>query len=310
MKMQQKNNLQMTLITSFITLFLLSFNANADTLAEKVSACTNAMNKGDLVGAMSAAGEILKLDNKNYDGLLCKGRAQSAKGDYAEALITLELAAKQAQPGFEQIISQIFIGNLHKNNNKNAAAIAAYEASIKICETEKNDKFKRINLNLIGDTQTQNNDFKAALASYQAAAKLAMNDNERAESFEHIAAANSALGQNDAAIEYQLKASMMQGQSGTREDFANANLALARYHLQAKDYIAAQNTYAKLIKFSQDNGSAYFEAKANYGLAQTKLAAGDNLTAKSLMEDALKLAKSSGEGELANEINVSLKKLN
>ncbi len=310
MKMQQKNNLQMTLITSFITLFLLSFNANADTLAEKVSACTNAMNKGDLVGAMSAAGEILKLDNKNYDGLLCKGRAQSAKGGYAEALITLELAAKQAQPGFEQIISQIFIGNLHKNNNKNAAAIAAYETSIKICETEKNDKFKRINLNLIGDTQTQNNDFKAALASYQAAAKLAMNDNERAESFEHIAAANSALGQNDAAIEYQLKASMMQSQSGTREDFANASLALARYHLQAKDYIAAQNTYAKLIKFSQDNGSAYFEAKANYGLAQTKLAAGDNLTAKSLMEDALKLAKSSGEGELANEINVSLKKLN
>ena len=308
--MKQKNKLQITLITSFITLFSLSFNVNADALSDKIAACTAAMNNGDLAGAISASNDILKLDSKNRDGLLCKGRALGAQGEYSEALTTLEMAAKESQPGFEQIISHIFIGNLHKNNNKYAAAIAAYNASLKISEAEKNDKFKRINLNLMGDTHTQNNDLNAALASYQAGSMLAMNDNERAENFEHLGATYSALNLHDAAIEYQLKATLMQERAGTRDDYANATLALGRVYTQAKDYPAAENTYAKLIKFSKDNGSAYYETKANYGLAQTKAAEGDNNTAKSMMTDALKVAKNMGEADLAAEIDLSLKKLN
>ena len=310
MKTTRKNNLQFTLITSFITLFLLSFNTSADTLSDKVSACNVAMNKGDFIAAIAISNEMLKLDSKSRDGLLCKGRALGAKGDYSEALSALEMSAKQSQLGFEQIISYIFIGNLHKNNHKNAAAISAYENSIKICEAEKNDKFKRINLNLIGDTQTQNNDLNAALASYLAGTKLAMNDNERAENFERLGTTYSALNQHDAAIEYQLKATLMQERAGTRDDYANANLALGRIYTQAKDYPAAENTYAKLIKFSKDNGSAYYETKANYGLAQAKAAEGDSKSAKSMMTDALKIAKNMGENELAAEIDSSLKKLN
>ena len=310
MKIKQKNNIQITLITSFITLFLISFNASADTLSDKVTACNVAMNKGDLTSAISVSDEILKLDSKSHDGLLCKGRALGAKGDYAEGLNTLEMAAKQSQPGFEQVISYIFIGNLHKSNNKYTSAIAAYETSIKICDAEKNDKFKRINLNLIGDTHTQNNDLNAALASYQAATKLAMNDNERAENFEHLAATYSALNQHNAAIEYQLKATLMQDKAGTRDDYANASLALGRVYAQAKDFPAAENTYAKLIKFSKDNGSVYYETKANYGLAQAKAAEGDRVAAKNMMTDALKMAKNIGENELAAEIDSSLKKLN
>ena len=307
--MKQKNKLQITLITSFITLFSLSFNVNADALSDKIAACTVAMNKGDITGAMVAANDILKLDNKNHDGLLCKGRALGAQGQYEAALTALESSAKQSQNGFEQIISHIFIGNLHKNNNKFAAAIAAYETSLKISEAEKNDKFKRINLNLMGDTHTQNNDLNAALASYQAGSKLAMNDNERAENFEHLGATYSALNLHDAAIEYQLKATLMQERAGTRDDYANASLALGRVYTQAKDFPAAENTYAKLIKFSKDNGSAYYETKANYGLAQAKAAEGDSTTAKSIMTDALKLAKNMGETDLATEIDLSLKKL-
>ena len=308
--MKQKNNLQITLIISFITLFIISINVNADTLSDKISTCVAAMNKGDVTQAISVSNEILKLDNKNRDGLLCKGRALGVKGEYSEALSTLEMAAKQSQSGFEQVIAYIFIGNLNKKNNKNAAAIAAYEASIKICDTEKNDKFKRISFNLIGDTHTQNNDLNAALTSYQAGSKLAMNDNERAEDFEHLAATYSALNQHDAAIEYQLKATLMQDRAGTRDDYANASLALGRVYTQAKDYPAAENTYAKLIQFSKDNGSAYYETKASYGLAQTKAAEGDSTTAKTMMSDALKVAKNMGETDLAAEIDDSLKKLN
>ena len=102
----------------------------------------------------------------------------------------------------------------------------------------------------------------------------------------------------------------MQDKAGTRDDYANASLALGRVYTQAKDFPAAENTYAKLIKFSKDNGSVYYETKANYGLAQAKAAEGDHVAAKSMMTDALKSAKNIGENELAEEIDSSLKKLN
>lgn len=305
--MKHKNNLQITLITSFITLFLISLNTSADTLQDKSTACNAAMNKGDLTTAISVSNDILKFDNKNHDGLLCKGRALGAKGEYVEALSTLEKAAKESKAGFEQIISTIFIGNLHKNNKKYIAAIAAYETSIKICEAEKNDKFKRINLNLIGDTQTQNNDLNAALASYLAATKLAMNDNERAENFENLGATYSALNQHNAAIEYQLKATLMQDVAGTREDYANSSLALGRIYAQAKDFPAAENTYAKLVKFSKDNGSAYYEARASVGIAQTKAASGDSAAAKLWLEGAKRIATETKDDALMQEIESSVK---
>lgn len=308
--MKQKNTLQITLISAFTALFLFSINANADAISDKITACNVALNKADYVGASTQADEILKLNNNSYDGLLCKGRALGAQGNYNEALINLESALKQSQPGFDQILTHIFIGNLHKKNNKIAEAITSYETSIKICETEKLDKFKRVNLNLIGDAHTQNKDLNAALTSYTAASKLAMNDNERADDFERLAATYNALGKGNEAIEYQLKATLMHDKSGTREQFANASVALGRVYEAAKDYPAAENTYAKLLKFSKDNGSAYYETVANFGLARTKAAVGDKASAKTMLADASVKAKNIGETELAAEIDASLKQLN
>jgi tetratricopeptide (TPR) repeat protein len=263
-----------------------------------------------LASAVSVSDEILKLETNNRDGLLCKGRALGAQGNYSVALNTLEMAEKKSQPGFEKIIANIFIGNLHKNNHKNAEAITSYEKSLKICETEKNDKFKRINLNFIGDTHMQNNDLNAALASYLVGSKLAMNDNERAESFERLASTYSILGQHDAAIENQLKATLMQQKSGTLDEYANASYELGKAYEKAKEYSNAEKTYSKLLQFSKDNGGAYYEAKANYALGRLKAIAGDATNAKTLMSDALKMAKNLGENDLAVEIDASLKNLN
>jgi tetratricopeptide (TPR) repeat protein len=269
-----------------------------------------ALNKGDLVSAVAVSDEILKTQANNREGLLCKGRALGASGKYGEALSTLELAEKQSQPGFDKIIATIFIGNLHKDNKKNVEAIASYEKSLKICESEKNDKFKRINLNLIGESQAANKDYNAALSSYLAGAKLAMNDNERADGYERLASTYGSLGQYDSAIEYQLKGVLMQQKSGTLDQYANASLALGQIYVQAKDYVNAENTYSKLIQFAKDNGGVYYESKASYGLAQTKAMAGDSANAKTIMSDALTLAKNSGERDLAAEIEASLNKLN
>ncbi len=308
--MKLNANLCKTLIKSFSLLFFISINANAYELSDKIAACTLALNKGDSASAITVSAEILKLEPNNRDGLLCKGRALGAQGKYNEALSALESAEKNTQPGFDEIISYIFIGNLHKDNNKNAEAIASYEKSLKVCELEKNEKFKRINLNLIAEAHTQNNDLNAALTNYLAGAKLAMNDNERADSYERLAATYSALGQHDQAIEYQLKGVLMQQKSGTLDQYADACLALGQIYGKAKDYANAEKTYAKLIQFSKENGGVYYEAKSSFALAQLKVANGDAVNAKSMMADALNLAKNIGESDLAAEIETSLKKLN
>jgi tetratricopeptide (TPR) repeat protein len=308
--MKQNNILQSTLISAFTALFLISFNANADALSDKISACNAALNKADVSSALATAEEILKLQSNNRDGLLCKGRALGTQGKYDDALTALNMAEKQSQPGFDQILAHIFIGNLHAKNNKSAEAIASYETSIKICDAEKHmGKYKRVNLHLIGDVHTQNKDLNAALSSYTAASKLAMNDNERADDFERLASTYSALGKNNEAIEYQLKATLMHDKSGTREQYANASAALGRVYETAKDYPAAENTYRKLLKFSKDNGSAYYETLANFGMARSKAATGDTASAKTMLAEASTMAKSIGEADLAAEIEASLKKL-
>lgn len=308
--MQYKKIQQNTLTLIFISLFVISFNAKADALSDKVTACNTALNKADISSALASADEILKQQSNHRDGLLCQGRALGAQGKYDEALKVLQMAEKQSQPGFEKILSHIFIGNLHKNNHKFAEAMASYEASFKLAEAEKLDRFKRINLNLMGETHTLNKDLTAALASYTAATKLAMNDNERADDFERLAATYSGLGKSNEAIEYQLKATLMHDKSGTREQFANASVALGQVYEAAKDYPAAENTYAKLLKFSKDNGSAYYETVANFGLARIKAAVGDTAGAKTMLAEASAAAKSIGEAQLAAEIETSLKKLN
>jgi tetratricopeptide (TPR) repeat protein len=303
-----------TLIKLFIVLFLLSFNASAKDVSDQNAACNTALNKGDANNAVAFADEVLKLEPNNRDGLLCKGRAlgaqsPAAQGKYEAALSALELAAKQSKSGFDDIITYLLIGNLHKQNNKNAEALASYKKSLQVSEAEKNDKFKLINLNLIGETYAQYNDLNAALTSYLAGSKLANNDNERADSFERLGATYSALGQHDLAIEYQLKGVLMQQKSGTLDQYADASLALGKVYEKAKEYPNAEKIYTKLIQFANENGGAYYEAKANYGLAQIKVASGDTRNAKTIMSDALKLAKSVGDTGLTTEIETAIKKL-
>jgi tetratricopeptide (TPR) repeat protein len=219
------------------------------------------------------------------------------------------LAAKQSKPGFDEVISYLLIGNLHLANKKYTEAIASYEKSLKVSETEKNDKFRLINHNLIGEAHAQNNDLNAALASYLAGSELTKNDNERADSYERLGATYSALGQHDLAIEHQLKGVNMQKRSGTLDQYANASLALGQVYGKAKDYPSAEKTYSKFIQFAKDNGGAYYETKASYELAQIKVLSGDTTNAKIMLADALKMAKNIGEGDLANEIETSIKKL-
>jgi tetratricopeptide (TPR) repeat protein len=306
MKMKFENALTIALTS----LFLISFNAFSAEVSNEVAACNNSINKGDAKMALTQSEAILEKNDKDYEGLICKGRALGLQGKYSEALAAMELAVNSTDDSFAQTISYILIGNLHKANQKTAEAIASYQKSLEICAKDNNQTYTRINHNLIGEVHTEAKDLNAALDSYLLSVRLANNDNERADSFERLAATYNALGNHDKAIEYQVKAVVMQKKAGTLTAYADASLALGKYFFDAESYSNAVRTYKKLAKFAQDNGGAYYEAKANFHMAETMFANGDKDEAKALFVGANNLANKIGAKALASEINAVQKKLN
>lgn len=305
MKFKLKN----TLITISTLLFLNSFNAFSAEVSAEVKACNDAVNKGDTKAALMQSEAILEKNKTDYEGLLCKGRALAQQGDYKKALAAMETAVNSTEDIFAKTVSYILIGNLHKSNHQPEAAVASYMKSIEMCEKKGNKTYTRMNYNFIGDTYFDEKDLDAALDNYQISVRLANNDNERAESFERLAKTYNARGNHDKAIEFQLKATVMQKQAGSLTAYADSTLLLGQYFYDAKEYSHAERNYKKLAKFAKDNGGAYYEAKANYRLAEAMYANGDKEGAKALFADANKLATKIGAKQLASEIKATQNKL-
>lgn len=304
-----KIKLEKTLKITFTLLILLSFNAFSKEPPKEVLACNEAVNKGDAETALQHAEAILKQNDTDHEGLLCKGRALKIQGKYTEALEAMQSAVEAAEQPFAKTVSYILIGNLHQSNDKPQEAIASYTKSLEVCAQTGNQRYSRINHNLIGDTYSKENDLNAALDSYATGLRLANNDNERAESFENLAKIYNTQSNHDKAIEFQLKAVVMQKQAGSLTAYADSSLLLGQYFYDAKNYTEAERHYKKLAKFAKDNGGAYYESSANYHLAEAMYANGDQAGAKTLILDAKQLAEKIGAKQLAAEIAAAEKKL-
>jgi tetratricopeptide (TPR) repeat protein len=302
--------LENTLKYIIISLFLISFNVYSAEIKTAVKACNEAVNQRDAKTALMHADQILKESNTDYEALLCKGRALDMQGDYANALAAMELATASAGDAFSKIISYILMGKLHESNDKKAEAIESFRKSLVLCAETGNQTYSRINHHYIGNVYFEKKDFNAALDSYLVSVSLANNDNERAESFEYLAKTYSALGHHDKAIEFQLKATVMQKQAGTLTAYADSTLLLGQYFVNAKAYAHAERTYQKLAQFAKDNGGAYYEAKANYHLAEALFANGDKAGASALLTEVIQMAKKMGDQELLAEVEATKKKLN
>ena len=294
----------------FTSLFLMSFNAHSAEVSAEIKACNAAVNKGDAKTALMQSEVILKKNSTDYEGLLCKGRALKQQGNYADALVAMELAEQSTQDIFAKTVSFMLIGNLHQANNKTEAAVTSYEKSIEMCGKNANKTYIFINYNLIGDAYFSAKDLHTALEGYQKGLRLAFNDSERAESFENLAKTYNALADHEKAIEFQLKATVMQKQAGDLTDYADSSLLLGQYFMDAKEYSHAERHYKKLVEFAKDNGGAYYEAAANYGLAEAMFANGDKEAAKMLFSNANKQASKIGAKQLAAEIQAKQKALN
>ncbi|HEU4708086.1 MAG TPA: tetratricopeptide repeat protein [Methylophilaceae bacterium] len=276
--------------------------ANNATVDKSINQCNQSIKEGNASKALDYANAALQLDKSSHDALLCKGRAYDALQQYPQAIEALQASEKAATDANQRMLSLLILGNVQREAGQRAQALETYEKGLTVARAEKSSSFERASQNMIGDTQLEGGQPDEALKSYQQGSQLAANDNERGESYARIASAHDKLGNPAGAIEYQIKAMLMQEQAGERDEYANAGLDLSHYYLKAKDYTGAENTINKVLKFAKDNGSPYWEARSSYVLGQVKAAQGDVEGARTLMLAAHHTARQIGATSLANEI--------
>jgi len=299
MKIGSKLKLNYTLSYVFILLFLnisTAFSAEAES-------CQQALQKGDYAKALSTAKNALKGNPKEVDTLLCQGRAFIASNDFNNALDSFKLAQLNASDSAQKTIAALLIGSTHLSLKQLDLAITSYQQALDHAKTTDSTTYVRASHLALGNAYLNDQQFELALAQYQAVNKLDANDNERGESFEKIALTHHKMGQHDAALEYQIKAYMMHEKSGTLDQYAQASIELGRYYGLAKQYIRAENTLNKIIKFAKEQGGGYYEAKGSCILGVIKAAQGEKDVAKALVNYAKSMAKNMQDTSLEDEIN-------
>lgn len=299
--------LENTSYLSFITLILLSLNINSAEVDPQIIACNAALNKQQYDAAISKANTAIKQKELAAQGMMCKGRALLAMGKKEEAKAEFVSAEKKASNDFDKTVVNLLLGNLEKEQQHYQEAIKLYETALSSAKKDDNRNYARVSYNLLGETYGLMADYTTSLKYLEEGEKLTMNDNERADSYERIAANYQAQQQFENAVIYQIKGVAMQKKAGTLDQYAEANLTLGQLYTQGKDYAHAEQTYTKLIKFSQDNGGAYYEAKTNIYLAQAKLAQGDTATANELLAQAKTIAEKIQATDLTELIETTKK---
>lgn len=287
----------------FLLIFWISLSCQAqEDIRQMLLSCNQSVEAGEYDTAIEFAQQALKYDRDNQEAWLCKGRAYGRAGQAQPAIESLQTAVQKAGTPQEHIMALTLLGNIYKNFKEHTKAIESYKKSLEVSQQNGNRRFEHINHNLMGDTLLESNEPLAALDNYLAGSQKAANDNERADSFERIAATYLSLKQYDQAIEYQVKAQIMQQKSGTLDQYANASLELGHILTEAKDYRRAEKTLSKIIQFSKDNGGAYYEAKGYYYLAKVKAAADDHAAAKVMLAEAKRIAGQIGDEVLGHDI--------
>ena len=297
--------LQVSLSTLLITLFI----NNVYAMSPESAACKQAYDQGDAKTALAQASKALNINKKDNDALLCQGRTHAVMGDYASALVSFKLAETQTSNAFDKAVATLLAGNAYKSLKQYDEAISSYQQTILHANAANNQFFERLAHNGIGDVYKAKDQLAQGLVEYELGNKLAANDNERAESFEKLALAYHNLNKNALALEYQIKAYLMNETAGNLDQYAHSSIELGRYYAIERKYASAENVLNKIVKFAKEQGGAYFEAQGSYILAKVKVATGDIPAAKALIEHARLIAKNTNDKLLEEEINLETKDL-
>lgn len=281
----------------------------ADSAASQVEQCNQALDNGDAGNALVHARAALQQHANDREALLCQGRALGETGQYPEALATMQAAEKLSSTPIEHIVALSLTGNMQKSARRYDEALASYRQSLALAQAQHDQRFERINLNLIGETLVETNQLQAALESYLAGEKLAANDTERADNYSRIAQTYSSLGRHELAVEYQIKTILSEERNGDFNRYAYANLELGRMHTIAADYAEAEKVLSRIIAESKAQHADYWEAKGYYYLALEKAASGQGADAKTLLAQAGQISKKIGADVLSAEVSQTLSKM-
>lgn len=229
---------------------------------------------------------------------LCKGRAQSALAQHPAAQASFQKAIDLKPQGLELISAHLLLGNAQLEGKLHRAALESYQQAVHLSEQQNMRRYARVAHNLIGEAYFDMGEPAEALKAFETGEKLAMNDDERADSYVHEATVYQQLQQVDKAIEYQLKGVMMLRKSGTPDQYAEASLRLGQLFFAKKDYVGADKTYQRLMEYAHDNGGDFYEAKTAIYWAESKRAQGDMTAAAQLLQQAETIAAKLNDAEL------------
>lgn len=249
--------------------------------------CESHLQKGDYTQALASVKGAHKVDD-----LMCQGRAQLALQQPNQAQKSFEQALALKPKDLSLASVHMLLGNALIAQNQLAQAVAQYEQAAKVSEQAHVKRYVMIAHQLKGEAYASQGQHQQALEAYQTSEKLAMNDNERADCYAHLASAYADLKQLDKAIEFQIKSTLMQKKAGTLDQYAEASLLLGQLFHANKDFAGADKTFQRLWQFAKDNGGEYYVAKTNVYWAETKLALGDKAAAEKLLAEAKQLAQS------------------
>jgi tetratricopeptide (TPR) repeat protein len=231
---------------------------------------------------------------------LCKGRAQAALQQHAQAEASFKQAITLKPQGLDLVSAYMLLGHAQKTANNTPAALASYQQALKFSEQQNMRRYVRIAHNLLGEAYYDNGQYAESLQAFQAGEKLALNDDERADSYVHEALSYHKLQQLDLAIEYQLKGVMMLRKSAAPEQYAEGSLVLAQLFIAKKDYVGAERTYQRLMEYAQENGGSFYEAKTAIHWAEVKRAQGDRAGAETLLAQAETISRKIQDDELTD----------
>lgn len=265
-------------------------------------ACQKALNTGDFTHAAEAGTQ-----SKDYDGIMCRGKAQLANNDFTHAITSFAEAEKATKDDFQQMLAVTFQARALQGAEKADEALASYDRSLQIAQQIKQQQGIMVNLNEGGQLLQSKGDTKGALERFLKAAPSAANDNERSECNQLIASAYSELGEHDKAIEYQLKSVLMEERSGDADHYLNARVELAAIATKAKDFARAERELNETFKLAQGAGSDYWQARTMLYQSRMERARGNSEQAKSLLQNALGLSNKIGAQALGNQIALELK---
>ncbi|MGP1718230.1 MAG: hypothetical protein ACTS9Y_13715 [Methylophilus sp.] len=231
---------------------------------------------------------------------LCKGRAQAALTQQAGAEESFKQAIALKPQGLDLVSAYMLLGHAQQASKNTAGALESYQQALKSSEQQNMRRYVRIAHTLIGEAYYGNSQYAEALQAFQSGEKLALNDDERADSYVHEALAYQQLQQFDHAIEYQLKGVMMLRKSAAPEQYAEASLELAKLFVAKKDFVGAERTYQRLMEYAQENGGSFYEAKTAIHWAEVKRAQGDAAGAETLLAQAENISRKIQDDELTD----------